>query len=366
LSPTGTGVTENIFAGYVSASWDIDLWGRIGKLDQSGRETLLASEEARQAITLSLIANVANIWLSGRELDERIILADQTIASRRDSARIARRRFEVGSAAQIDQTLAEALLGDAESAAIALKQNRAQTLTALTVLVGTPLDDEITPLSSVEDAVIRDLPPGLPSALLAQRPDIRGAENRLRAAELNVGAARAAFFPRIALIGDGGVASTALDTLFNGSGTLWALASSLTAPILDGGRLQGGLAEAKANRQIAIGDYEKTVQTAFRDVADALAARHWLNLQIATQYRSLNALRNRARLAELRYRAGSSTYLEVQEAQRDLFALEQALVETRRAKLSSEINLFAALGGGRDDPSRASATSLVQTGEQLP
>ena len=360
LSPTANRVTENLFAGYVSASWDIDLWGRIGNLDAAAMQRFIASDEARQTIALSLIANVANAWLSGRELDERIALADVTVESRRDSARIARRRYEVGAAPRIDQAQADALFGDAESSLIILEQQREQNRSALTLLVGAPVPVAASLLSEVEDSVVHDLPPGLPSILLTQRPDIRGAENRLRAAEQNIGAARAAFFPRISLIGDGGVASSALNTLFTGNGTLWSFGASLAMPIFDGGRLSGALDEARAQRQIAIAEYERTVQAAFRDVSDALAARRRLTAQILTERRSLDALRDRARLADVRYRAGASTYLEVLEAQRDLFGLEQALVQTRRARLSSEVNLFAALGGGEDDASRATAATTAE------
>lgn len=360
LSPTASRVTENLYAGYISASWDIDLWGRIGNLNAAAQQDFIASDQSRQTVALSLIADVANNWLRGREYDERIALATRTIESRRESAHIARRRYEVGAAARIDAAQAVALLGDAESTLITLEQRRDENRSALAVLVGAPCDAVATALSEVEGAVVRDLPPGLPSTLLTHRPDIRGAESRLQGSEQNIGAARAAFFPQISLIGDGGVASSALNTLLSGGSTLWAVGSSLSAPIFDGGRLRGELDGAKANRQVAIADYERTVQAAFRDVADALAARRWLFLQIESESHSLIALRDRARLADMRYGAGSSDYLEVLEAQRDLFSAEQTLVQTRRARLSSEVNLFAALGGGDDDPSGAIAATIIQ------
>ena len=297
-----------------------------------------------------------------REMDERIALANKTILSRRDSARIARRRFEVGSAARIDLTQADTLLGQAESAQIALQQQREETRNALAVLEGAPAGSDQTALSAIEDeSVMRNLPPGLPSGLLTQRPDIRGAEDRLRSTEANIGAARAAFFPRISLIGDYGVASTALDNLFAPGSEFWILGAGAMAPVFDGGRLLGNLSGAKAQRAIAVADYERTVQTAFRDVSDALAARRWLGLQVETQRRTLAALNERARLANERYRSGAATYLEVLDSQRDLFAAEQALVETRRARLSSEVNLYAALGGGHDDPSGPVAAGILET-----
>ena len=360
--PAGTGktATTNLYGGVIGASWEVDLWGRVRNLDAAALDTWMATQEGRRSVTLSLIAEVANTWLTGRELDERIALAERTVASRQDSARIARRRFEVGAAARIDQTQADTLLGEAESASIALKQQRDVVRHALAVLVGEPVQTAPAALSTVQDAaVVRDLPPGLPSSLLTQRPDIRAAEDRLQATEANIGAARAAFFPRISLLGDYGTASTALENLFTGSGTVWMFATSAMAPIFDGGRLRGNLSGAKAEHAIAIATYERTVQTAFRDVSNALAARRWLGLQVTTQTRTLQALTERARLATLRYSNGATTYLDVLNAQRDLFATEQTLVETRRTRLSSEVDLFAALGGGEDDPSALIAGKMT-------
>jgi multidrug efflux system outer membrane protein len=352
LSYTGKSIIANNFSASVSASWELDLWGRVRSLDTAALERWMATDEARRSVTLSLIAQIANTWLVGRELDERIALAVRTIDSRSESARIARRRYEVGAAPRIDLTQAETLLGQAESALITFEQQREQTRNALAVLVGAPVGSDIVVLSSVEESVVQDQSPGLPSKLLEDRPDIRGAENRLRAAEADIGAARAAFFPRIALTGDYGTASAALDGLFMGGSRIWTLAANLSMPLFDGGRLLGGLDAAKAQRSIAVAEYERTIQTAFRDVADALAARRWLGQQVAVQQRTLAALTERTRLSRLRYLHGASTYLDVLDAERDLFATEQALVETRRARLSSEVNLYAALGGGDDAADR--------------
>jgi multidrug efflux system outer membrane protein len=352
LSYTGKSTVANTFSASVSAGWELDLWGRVRNLDTAALERWLATDEARRAVALNLIAEIANTWLVGRELDERIALAARTIDSRRDSARIVRRRYEVGASPRLDLTLAETLLGQADSALTVLEQQRERIQNALSVLVGASVGAEIVALSSVEAAVVRDLPPGLPSTLLEDRPDIRGAENLLRAAEADIGAARAAFFPRIALTGEYGTASAALDGLFLGGSRIWTLAANLSVPLFDGGRLQGALDAAKAQRSMAVAEYERTVQTAFRDVADALAARRWLGQQVAAQQRTLDALTERARLSRLRYLHGASTYLDVLDAERDLFATEQALVETRRARLSSEVNLYAALGGGDDETDR--------------
>lgn len=364
LSFTGKPLLSNSFSASVSVGWELDLWGRVRSLNDAALDSWLATDEGRRAVALSLIAEVANDWLLGRELDERITLAERTIGNRQESVRIARRRYEVGAAPRIDLTQADTLLGQAESALVALEQQREQTRNALAVLVGAPVGSDVVALSAVEDSVVRNLSPGLPSDLLMDRPDIRAAEDRLRATEANIGAARAAFFPRISLTGDYGTASAALDGLFKGGSSAWSLGAGLSAPLFDGGRLQGDLAETKALREVAVADYERTVQVAFRDVADALAARRWLGQQVAAQLRTLAALSERARLSDLRYHNGASPYLEVLDAQRDLFAAEQALVETRRARLSSEVNLYAALGGGPDDPSAVgTATNQEKDGD---
>ena len=344
----GQQLTTNQFSASVNAGWEIDLWGRVRSLNAAALQDWLATDEARQAVGLSVVKEVANIWLVLRELDERIIIAQRTVDSRRESVRIARRRFEVGAAPKFDLTQAETLLTQAENQILLLRQQRDQAQNALVLLVGQPIDLEVRPLSDVEAAVVRDIPPGLPSQLLANRPDIRAAEHGLRATEANIGAARAAFFPRIALTGEFGTASRALDGLLSGGSETWFISPSISLPIFDGGRRRANLAVSKAQRDIAIAQYEQSIQIAFRDVADALAARRWLTEQIAVQQRALSSAQERARLSELRYRNGAAAYIEVLDAERDLFAAEQILVETRRALLTSEVGLYAALGGGNN------------------
>ncbi len=351
LSLTGRTVTASQYSAELSLSWELDFWGRVRSLEAGALERWLAGDEARRAATLTLVGAVANAWLTERELDERIALADRTLASRRESSRIAQRRYEIGYSSRFDMIQAETLLAQAESQRINLGRAREQARNALTLLVGASVDDTAASLSSVEAALGRDLPPGLPSDLLWSRPDIRAAEHRMRAADADIGAARAALFPRIALTGDFGSASTDLDHLFGGTDDrLWSLAGSAAAPVFDGGRTRASLAAARTRREIATAQYEGAVQSAFRDVADALAARRWLTDQVVVQRRTLAALTERSRLSGLRYSSGAATYLEVLDAERDLFSAEQALVETRRALLSSNVNLYAALGGGADLP----------------
>jgi multidrug efflux system outer membrane protein len=326
-------------------AWEIDFWGRVRNLKDAALESYLATDAARRAITVSLVAQVANSYLVLCELDERLRLTHQTIVTREESYRIVRRRFEVGAIARMDLVQVETLLHQAQTLAVQLEQQRAAQAHALTLLIGA----SSLPLSAAADfddgVVAQDLRIGLPSDLLLQRPDIVAAEHQLRAAQANIGAARAAFFPRIVLTGAFGTASTELDGLFNANNRAWSFLPSLSLPIFNGGRNRASLDLAEVRRDLAVANYEKTVQTAFRDVSDALSARHWFAEQMRIAQATLAAQAERARLTQLRYDNGSGPYFEVLDAQRDLLAAEQQLVQTRRVLLSSRISLYAALGG---------------------
>ena len=331
------------------ATWELDFWGRVRNLKDAALENYLATDEARRAITLSLIAQVADSYLVLRELDERIALARQTIASREESLRIFKRRFEVGAIAKMDLVQVEVLLQQAQTLAAQLEQGRAVQAHALTLLIGSPLPPLQENTGFSDNAVARELRVGLPSDLLLQRPDIVAAEHQLRAAQANIGAARAAFFPRITLTGSAGTASAGLDGLFDSGSRAWNFLPSLSLPIFDAGRNRANLDLAEVRRNLAVTNYEKTVQAAFRDVSDALSARHWLTEQVRIAQATLAAQTERARLSQLRYDNGSTPYFEVLDAQRDLLTAEQQLVQTRRALLSSRVSLYAALGGGSQE-----------------
>lgn len=227
-----------------------------------------------------------------------------------------------------------------------LERIRAEQAHALALLVGAPLDLPTQSVRLEDSAVMHELPAGLPSDLLVNRPDIVAAEHQLQAANANIGAARAAFLPSITLTGAFGTASAELDGLFSGGSRAWNFAPSINLPIFDAGRRQSALDLAEVRRDQAVAGYEKTIQTAFRDVSDALSARHWLAEQVEVLRATVAAQSERARLAQLRYDHGASPYLEVLDAQRDLLAAQQTLVQTRRALLSSRVGLYAALGGG--------------------
>ncbi|WP_051303443.1 efflux transporter outer membrane subunit [Comamonas composti] len=328
------------------SSWELDLWGRVRNLRDSAMQTWLASESGHQAVQVALITQVANGYLGLRELDERVAIARDTLDSRQESFRIFSRREAVGASSKLQLTQIQTLLTQAQALLAQLELGRAQQLHALAQLVGA--DPGPLPAAAAFDdtLVLAELQPGLPSQLLTARPDIIAAEHQLQAARANIGAARAAFFPRIALTGRWGSASAELDGLFDSGSRAWAFMPTISLPIFDGGLRRANLELGEIRRDSAIAQYEKTVQTAFREVADGLSARRWMAEQIAVQRTAVEAQSERARLAQLRYDHGSAAYLEVLDAQRDLLAAKQQLVQARRALLSSQVGLYAALGGG--------------------
>ncbi|EHK64002.1 efflux transporter outer membrane subunit [Achromobacter arsenitoxydans] len=349
-------VSSQYQVGLGMASWELDFWGRVRSLSDAALQNYLATEAAAQAATLSLITQVADSYLTLRELDERLELTRETIASRAESLRIFRRRFEEGAISKLDLTQVETLWQQAKALGTELERTRAAQAHALELLVGAPLNLSPDQTRLNDEAVMHALPAGLPSDLLTNRPDIVAAEHQLKAANANIGAARAAFLPSITLTGAFGTASAELDGLFAGGSRAWNFAPSINLPIFDAGRRQSSLDLTEARRDLAIANYEKTIQTAFRDVSDALSTRRWLAEQVDVLRATVAAQAERERLAQLRYDHGASPYLEVLDAKRDLLAAQQQLVETRRALLSSRVGLYAALGGGTQAPPAAPDT----------
>jgi len=350
LSPTGkTLVTSQYQVDLGMASWELDFWGRVRSLQDAALENYLATDAARRALAIGLVAQVANGYLLLREFDERIALAQQTISSRSESLRIFTRRVEVGATSRLDLTQVQTLLTQAQALGAQLEQARAAQRQALTLLIGAPVDLQPEPAALDAGETLPALRSGLPSELLNQRPDIIAAEHQLKAANANIGAARAAFFPRIALTGSLGSASIELEGLFATGSLAWVFAPSISLPIFDGGRRRNALSLAEVRRDVALAAYEKTVQGAFRDVSDALSARYWLARQLAIAQTALDTQRERARLSQLRYANGASAFLDVLDAERELLVAEQQQVQTRRALLSSQVSLYAALGGGARD-----------------
>jgi multidrug efflux system outer membrane protein len=338
--------TELIALGASVNGWELDFWGRVRSLRDADLETYLATDAARRAVTLSVITQVANGYLALRELDERLVLARRTLAIRDDSLRIFRRRVEVGATARLELTQVEVLWQQATALVAQLELARATEAHALHALMGVAAD--LAPVSGRldETPMFMELQPGLPSDLLTRRPDIVAAEHALKAANANIGAARAAFLPTISLTGIAGLASTTLKSLFSAGSVAWLFMPSVTQPIFEGGRRQAALDLSEVRREQAIVRYEQVIQTAFRDVSDALSARHWLREQVRILGETLRVQAESARLAALRYDSGAGRYLEVLDAERELLAVEQQLVQTRRALLASHVALYAALGGG--------------------
>ena len=347
LSFTGQPLIASQYqVGLGMASWEIDFWGRVRNLQDAALESYLSTAAASRAARIALVAQVANSYLILREFDERGALAQQTIASHQESVRIFTRRVEVGATSRLNLTQVQTLLTQAQELGAQLELQRAAQFNALTLLVGVPIELPPAVGQLDERTTLRALRPGLPSELLTARPDIVAAEHQLKAANANIGAARAAFFPRLALTSSLGTASAELGGLFAAGSHAWIFSPSISLPIFDGGRLRNNLSLAETRRDLAVANYEKTVQIAFRDVSDALSARFWLERQVLIARRALATQVERARLSQLRFEHGASPYLDVLDAQRDLLSAQQQLVQTRRALLTSGVGLYAALGGG--------------------
>jgi multidrug efflux system outer membrane protein len=343
----GPETTTRSALGVAVTGFELDFWGRVRNLSDAARSEYLATRQAERAFRLSLVRDVASAYFASREADERIALADATVQSRREAVRIAKRRLDAGVTSALDYRQSESLLTQAETEAAGLRLARAQGDNLLAVLVGGPVAGPLpAPLPLAQQAATPALAAGLPSELLVARPDVLAAEERLRAARANIGAARAAFFPRISLTGAAGFASTALGSLFSGDGLTWSFGPSISLPIFTGGRGRANLTVAEAREDIAVATYEVTVQGAFREVADALAGRQYYARQVAAGSRGVAAARDIARLARLRYNEGVASYLEVLDAERTLFAAEQQLIQLRRAQADNLVALYVALGGG--------------------
>ncbi|HEY4366190.1 MAG TPA: efflux transporter outer membrane subunit [Steroidobacteraceae bacterium] len=347
--PAGTGAIR--FDSYsvdvgVSA-FELDFWGRVRNLSEAARRQYLGTVEAARAFRLSLIRDVATAYLATLEDSERIQLAQATLKSRQDGVHIAKRRLDAGVTSALDFHQAETLLTQAETELATLQQAKAQNDNLLAVLVGGPMDSPLPDaLPLDQQAGSTALAPGLPSELLNTRPDILAAEERLRAARANIGAARAAFFPSISLTGSFGYASTELNNLVSEDGMTWNFGPTINLPIFDFGRRRGNLDVAKARENIAVASYERAIQTGFQEVSDALAGRRYLADQVAAQERGTLAQRQIAHLARIRYREGVVDYLQVLDAERNLFDAEQALLQVRRAEAANLVSLYIALGGG--------------------
>jgi multidrug efflux system outer membrane protein len=341
--------TERNELSITAISFELDFWGRVAQLSEAAQASFLASESASRALRISLISEVANLYYTVLELDERIAISQASIESRKRNRDLVKRGQELGAAARSDYLLAEGALHSAQGELAILENQRAAADHALTLLVGRPPGELPAGNALAEQEVRQDLAPGIPSEVLYARPDVIAAENRLKEAHANVAAARAAFLPRILLTAGLGLASPTLARLFAPGTGNWLYQPTLSMPLFDGGRTAGSSDVAEARRNSAVAEYEKTIQQAFREVADLLAARTSLTEQRQATEAAVNAYRERLIVAEARFKGGSISYLEVLDAQKDLFAQQQTAVQVRRAQLSTAAQLYKALGGG-DSP----------------
>jgi len=343
LSSTGTARTSSRYdANLGITAFELDFWGRVAALSDAARAQYLASDEAAQSFRVSIIGDVVSTAYQFAALAEQSRLADETLKTRAESLDLIRKRFDAGLASQLDVLAAESLVETVRAQAADLARQRAQAENALRLLVGAT---DTVPTASVL-APLSELTPGLPSDVLLRRPDVRAAEQRLIASNANIGAARAAFFPRIALTGEFGTASSALSGLFGSGSTAWLFQPVLSLPLFDAGRNQANLEVAQARKVQRVADYEKTLQQAFREVADALSARTTYRDQLTAQEANLRTQEARLERVQARERAGLSSYLEVLDASRDAFSAQQAVVTTRLQLQSARIALYKALGGG--------------------
>lgn len=363
LSPSGRSTIGERYQVDVGVTgFELDFFGRVRNLSEAALAEYLATEEAARAAQIGLVAQVAGAWLAERTAAEQISLLRRTIEARQRTWELIRLRHGSGVASELELRQAEGLLEGARAELAEAGRTRLQARNGLELLVGAPLDDaELADTVSLAQSRMQAAPPaGLPSTLLERRPDILAAEQRLRGANASIGAARAAFFPRIALTGSLGTASRELSGLFGGGSGVWSFMPQITLPIFDAGRNQASLDLALVRRDIAVADYERTIQRAFREVADGLAARNTIGERIRALQAQVDAAARTLELSELRYRNGVDSQLQWLDAQRSLLGAEQGLLAARAAELANRVELYKALGGGWSEIGRSSA---LQGGE---
>lgn len=350
-APASSGaITSSYTAGLSVTAYELDVFGRVRALGQAAQSQLLATEEARKTVQISLIASVANTYLSLLADDELLRVTRETLKTRQESLRLTQLKYDHEAASQIELSSAQSLLEAAKVTLTQQTRQRALDENALALLVGQPLPSDLPAgLDMAQQGLVADLPAGVPSELLARRPDVRQAEHNLQALNANIGAARAAFFPKITLTASAGVASNDLDRLFNNGTNAWNFVPQLLMPLFDAGRNQANLEAAKFGRDIAVAQYEKAIQTGFREVADALAGRATLAEQLQAQRAQLQAETTRMGLTDLRFKAGTASAFEVLDAQRSLFSAQQALVQVQLAHLQNLVSVYKVLGGGWSD-----------------
>lgn len=341
------GVSHSYDVGVGISAYELDLFGRVRSLKDQALDQYLATEQARRSVQITLVSQVATAYLTlGSDL-ERLQLAKDTLANQQESYRLSKSRFEAGVASALDLQQAQTSVDSARVDIARYTTQVAQDLNALTLVVGSDVPQDLLPKSLTENlTAVKDAAPGLPSDVLLSRPDILQAEYNLKGANANIGAARAAFFPRITLTTSVGFGSDQLTGLFKGGNLAWNFAPRISVPIFEGGRNKANLDVATVDRDIAVAQYEKAIQSAFREVADSLAQRGTIDEQVAAQQSLTGATSETYRLSQARYQTGVDSYLNVLDAQRSLYAAQQGLITTRLARLNNMVTIYKVLGGG--------------------
>jgi multidrug efflux system outer membrane protein len=346
--PYSTGTT---YSGTVGAtSYELDLFGRVHSLTKAALQTYLATEEAKRSTQITLIAEVATDWLTFASDTSLLATSRATVVSAQANRDLAQRRLGGGIASQLDVDTAQTVVEQANDDVARLTTQVAQDKNALDLVVGAPVAPEDLP-SGIDDpgTSLGDVPGSLDSRILLQRPDVVEAEHTLRSANANIGAARAAFFPQISLTGSGGTESASIAGLFKGGSGVWSFAPTISLPIFDGGANKANLAYARAEDKIDIAQYEKAIQTAFREVADALAQRGTIAERMRAQQAQVAAAAQSLKLAEALYARGSDSYLDVLTAQRTLYSAQQSLIQVQLIKADNIVTLYQVLGGSLSD-----------------
>jgi outer membrane protein, multidrug efflux system len=346
-SPTGKVQLFDTYTVGATAAWNIDFFGRLNSLKNVALDQYLATAEARRSVELLLVAQIAEQYFTVLAAEDAMQVTEQTLATARQSYELNRKQFEAGIGSELSLRESQTAVDGATASLKAQQRAHAQAENALVALIGAPLPADLPPGRRLEDqSLIADIPAGLPSDLLIRRPDILAAENVLRAQNANIGAARSAFFPRIQLTGTLGSSSTALHGLFEPGSGAWTLIPSLTQPIFDAGINLANLDIARAQQKIALAAYEKTIQTAFREVADGLVSRATYDEQIASLLRDTRNQTRRLALSQARYKEGIDSYLSVLSAQQGQYASQLRLLTAQLDRLDALVNLYQSLGGG--------------------
>ncbi|MEH6412543.1 efflux transporter outer membrane subunit [Pseudomonas sp. NPDC089395] len=356
LSETGKQLTAGSNSLQVGlASYEMDLWGRVRSLDRNALENYLATEEARRSVHIGLVADVAVAYLTWQTDRQLLDITRSTLKNYQHSLELTTAGSQAGTASDLDVRQARTLVDSARGQVQSYVRQVAQDKNALQLLLGSTVPAEQTS-ADLDTQILVQIPEGLPSALLRQRPDILAAEHRLLAANANIGAARAAFFPSITLTGGAGTASSRLSGLFDNGSESWSFVPQIHIPIFTGGRLEASLDYAKIAKEIEVVNYEQSIQTAFREVADGLAALGTWDEELSSQHDLVQATEEYTQMAQQRYDEGVDNYLTLLDAQRQLLSARQKLLTDHLAQLTAQVQLYKALGGGWDSSTAAGRT----------